>query len=152
MFSRFSAVTLMLSLTFSFLISTSHAAKIYHWIDEKGQPHYSENPPREVKSEALNVRATGTGSAGSAIGSRSTKATTTKPKTTDENNEESLKSEHSPEDKAKFCQQSRNLLQQMNGNTQRRFEQEDGSYRKLEQAEIADYKAQAQSGIERFCQ
>lgn len=146
MLSRFSIATLMLSLVFTFLLPAAHAAKVYHWVDENGRPHYSENPPREIQSEALSVSATGTGRAATP----STSKSATKPaKAKDE--KESLTTEHSPEDKAKYCQQSRDLLQQMAGNTQRRFEQPDGSYRKLEQAEIADYRAQAQTGIDSYC-
>jgi hypothetical protein len=149
MLSRLSTATLLLSLVFVSLLSTAHAAKIYRWVDDNGQPHYSENPPREMKAETLNINATGTGSAGTASAS-STSKPTIKPKAVKE--EKSLKEEHSPEDKAKYCQQSRDLLQRMNGNTQRRFEQPDGSYRKLEQSEIADYLAQAQAGIKNHCQ
>lgn len=155
MFSRVFSATLLILFAFASSLATSHAAKIYHWVDDKGQPHYSENPPREIQARELNVRATGTGSAGSAAGTSSSKAAkkssaTKAEKPSDET--ESLTSEHSAEDKAKYCQQSRELLQQMSANTQRRFEQPDGSYRKLDQAEIADYRAQAQAGIANYCQ
>ena len=149
MFSCFSIATLMLSLVFTFLLPTAHAAKIYHWVDDDGRPHYSENPPREIQSEALNVNATSKGSAGSSATSSASKSATKPAKTNNE--DKSLTAEHSPEKKAEYCQQSRALLQQMAGNTQRRFEQPDGSYRKLEQAEIADYRAQAQTGIDSYC-
>lgn len=150
MLLRLCQASLMLSLMLSALTSTSHAAKIYHWLDENGQPHYSENPPRKIHAKTLNVHATGTGSANSTTALSTSKPTT---KSTENKSEETeaLTAEHNPEDKAKYCQQSQTLLQQMNANTQRRFEQPDGSFRKLEQAEIADYKAQAQSGIERYC-
>ncbi|MEH6450748.1 MAG: DUF4124 domain-containing protein [Oleispira sp.] len=150
MFSRLSTSTLLLSLIFSSLLSTSHAAQIYRWVDDNGQPHYSENPPREIEAETLNIRATGTGSASTPSTSSASKSAT-KPKTS-KKEEDNLTAEHSPEDKAKYCQQSRDLAQQMNANTQRRFEQPDGSFRKLEQSEIADYRTQAQSGIDRYCQ
>jgi len=150
MFSRLSTSTLLLSLVFSSLLSVSHAAQIYRWVDANGQPHYSENPPREIEAERLNIRATGSGSAGSATTSNTSKSAA-KPKPP-KKEEKSLTEEHSPEDKAKYCQQSRDLAQQMSANTQRRFEQPDGSFRKLEQSEIADYRTQAQSGIDRYCQ
>jgi hypothetical protein len=150
MLRRFSSVIFMMSLAFSLSVSTSQAAKIYHWVDEKGQPHYSENPPREIQAQELNVRAAGTGSAASA--SSSTQAPAKKTATKSEDSEkQGLTAEHSPEDKAKYCQQSRTLMQQMSENTQRRFEQPDGSYRKLTPAEIDDYRAQAQAGIESYC-
>jgi len=151
MFSRFITSALMISLVFLASVTNSHGAKIYHWVDEKGQPHYSENPPREIKAKALNVRAAGTGSAGSAAYSSSSTASTKAKSSVKEPEAESLTSEHSSEDKAKYCQQSRELLQQMSANTQRRFEQPDGSYRKLQESEIADYRAQAQAGIENYC-
>jgi hypothetical protein len=149
MFSRLPTAALMLGLVFSFFLPTSYAAKVYHWVDDQGRSHYSENPPRDITSKSLNVKAAGTGSTGSAAASSPSKPAT-KP-TAEKKEKESLTVEHSPEDKAKFCQQSRTLLQQMNGNTQRRFKQADGSYRKLDQAEIADYRAQAQSGIDSYC-
>lgn len=147
MLARFCQTSIVLSIVLSALLSTSYAAKVYHWIDDNGRTHYSETPPRDIQTETLNVRPAGTGTPSSSYSSKTsdvkkeTKATT----------EESLTTEHSPEDKAKYCQQSRTLMQRMNGNTQRRFEQPDGSYRRLEQAEIADYKAQAQTGIESYC-
>ena len=58
MFVRFFQASLILSITLSVLLSTSHAAKIYRWVDDKGLPHYSEKPPRETQSETLNVRST----------------------------------------------------------------------------------------------
>jgi hypothetical protein len=130
--------------------SISYAAKIYHWVDDNGRSHYSENPPRDMQSKTLNVKAAGTGSAGSSASTK-TSSPAAKSKTTKTEEETSLTVDHSPEDKAKYCLQSQNLLQQMNGNTQRRFEQPDGSFRKLEQAEIADYQAQAREGIKNYC-
>lgn len=147
MLARFLQVSLVFSIIFSALLSTSHAAKIYRWVDENGLPHYSEKPPRETQSETLNVRAAGTGSAPT--------TTTSAPSST---KQESVKTETakkddsiSAEDKAKFCQQSRTLLERMNGNTQRRFEQPDGSFRKLEESEITDYISQAKEGIASYC-
>jgi predicted Zn-dependent protease len=130
--------------------STSYAAKVYHWVDDKGRSHYSENPPRDMQSKTLNVKAAGAGSAGSSASTK-TSSPAAKSKTTKTEEETSLIPDHSPEDKAKYCLQSQNLLQQMNGNTQRRFKQPDGSFRKLEQTEIADYQAQAREGIKNYC-
>jgi hypothetical protein len=64
---------------------------------------------------------------------------------------ESTSAEYSTEDKVKYCQRSRDLLQQMNGNTQRRFEQPDGSFRKLAKNEIEDYQSQGREGIKHYC-
>lgn len=146
MFARLYQTLLMLSFMFAALMSTSHATKIYHWVDDDGRSHYSEKPSREIQSEALNIRPTGTGTASSSSSNNVKKEI--KAETSEE---KSLIAEHSPEEKAQYCQQSRTLMQRMNGNTQRRFEQPDGSYRRLEQAEVADYKAQAQAGIESYC-
>lgn len=151
MFSRFTSASLMVLLMIMSTLATSHAAKIYRWVDDKGQPHYSENPPRDIQAEALNIRASGTGSAGSAVTSSAPSSSKKVTSAVKESATESLTSEHSSEDKAKYCQQSRDLMQQMNTNTQRRFEQPDGSFRKLDQAEISDYRTQAQTGIENYC-
>lgn len=151
MLARLCQTSFLIGFIFTALVSTSHAAKIYHWVDDNGQPHYSEKPPREVSSETLNIRPAGTGTASSSASSSAPTATKKKAEVDKSNEEEGLTAEHSPEDKAKYCQQSRALLQQMSGNTQRRFEQPDGSYRKLNEAEIADYRSQAQAGIDSYC-
>ena len=130
-------------------VVNSFAAKIYHWVDEKGQAHYSETPPRNITSKKLEVRAAGTGSAQS---SASSDPSATKKKVSEKKSEKEIKSQHTPEEKAQYCQQSRDLIQNMNGNSQRRFEQPDGSFRKLTEAEIADYRSQAQAGIKAYCQ
>lgn len=154
MFSRITAITTLLVCLLGTSIPASHGAKIYHWVDDKGQAHYSESLPPEQQAEQLNIRPHGSAATkvtpSSSVNSNNDKAaTSTEPKALSET--EGLIVEHSAADKAKYCQQSRTLLQQMNNNTQRRFKQEDGSYRKLEAAEISNYQAQAQSGIERFC-
>jgi hypothetical protein len=151
MLVRFCQTSLILSIVLSALLSTSHAAKIYRWVDENGLPHYSEKPPREVQSETLNIRPTGTGTASSSSSSKPNSVKKEAKVESPEEKEEGLTAEHTPEDKAKYCQQSRDLLAQMNGNTNRRFEQSDGSYRKLEQTEIADYLSQANNGIASYC-
>jgi hypothetical protein len=150
MLVRFCQTSLILSIVLSALLSTSHAAKIYRWVDESGLPHYSETPPREGQSETLNIRSTATGTPSNSSSSKANSVKKVVKKET-ANKEESLIAEHSPEDKAKYCQQSRDLLARMNGNTQRRFKQADGSYKRLEQTEIADYKAQANEGIASYC-
>jgi hypothetical protein len=149
MFARICHTFMLTSFIFGALISNSFAAKIYHWVDEKGQAHYSETPPRNRVSEKLNVRPTGKGTAES---STSPNPSEVQKETADKKPKEAIKGEHTPEEKAKYCQQSRDLIQNMNGNSQRRFEQPDGSYRKLTPAEIADYRSQAQAGIEAYCQ
>jgi hypothetical protein len=150
MFSSLSSATLILILISSSLIPTCYAAKIYHWVDNKGQPHFSENAPRDVQSDALNIRATVTSSANRTV-TTDTSKTTLKSASIRDDEEERLTAKHSPADKAKYCQQSQGLLQQMNGNTQRRFEQPDGGFRRLDQAEISTYKAKAQAGIKNYC-
>jgi hypothetical protein len=149
MSSRFSSTAIFLGLMASIMMSSSQAAKIYHWVDENGRSHYSENLPHNTEAKALTIKATGKGSAGSAsITQADTKA---QKATTKENTEKTLVVEYSPAEQAKYCQQSRDLLQSMNGNTQRRFKQEDGSYRKFEQSEITDYQSQANEGIKNYC-
>lgn len=148
---RLTTLPFMAFFTLAMLSSTSHAAKIYHWVDEQGRSHYSENLPRDQQAKAMNLKPAGTGSASSSSMSSSQK--TNKDNAAKANTDDkTLKAEVSAEDKAKYCQQSRQLMQQMNGNVQRRFEQPDGSYRKLTEAEISKNKAQAQEGINNYCQ
>ena len=149
MSSRFFSTTIFLGLMAGIMMSSSHAAKIYHWVDENGRSHYSENQPYNTDAKALSINATGKGSAASA--STIKKDAKSQASTTKEDTEQTLVVEYSPEEQAKYCQQSRDLLQNMNGSTQRRFKQPDGSFRKLEQSEIADYQSQAQEGIKNYC-
>lgn len=152
MFFRFASAFLTLCIIFAATLSSSHAAKIYRWVDENGMAHYSQNPPREHKSESVNIRAASKGTPSSSnIAAEKARQERKEAKTEEEDKKEETTPKQSPEEMAKFCQQSRTLLQQMNGNTNRRFEQDDGSYRKLTQEEIAGYKSQAQEGIQSYC-
>lgn len=160
MFSRFSSsfVSNAVSTTILFFVilasftTHSYAAKVYRWVDDKGNTHFSESIPRETKAETLNVTTAGKGSPSGADASAENKKSSEEKKTVAEKPAAQLTPEVSKEDKNKYCQQSRDLLQQMNGNVQRRFEQPDGSYRKLTQEEISGYKTQAQTGMKDYCQ
>ena len=70
MSSRFSSTAIFLGLMASIMMSPSQAAKIYHWVDENGRSHYSENLPHNTEAKALSIKATGKGSAGSASTTR----------------------------------------------------------------------------------
>lgn len=156
MLPRFSAsfmgATVLFFLTLASVMTNSHAAKVYHWVDADGKSHFSENSPRKVQAEKMNIQTAGKGTPSSLNSSSKNNKNSDKKAAQSEKPATELKPEVSPEDKATYCQQSRELLQQMNGNVQRRFEQPDGSYRKLTPAEMSDYKAQAQAGISNFCQ
>lgn len=140
---------LISSILISIASAPVQAGKIYRWTDENGQMHFSENPPRGIETETVKVKVQSGAGGGSAVSSRPT-ATKAPEKPVEEKQE--LTAEYSDEDKAKYCQQSRDLLTQMQGNPNRRFKQEDGSYQKLSEEQRADYLAQAKDGIERFCQ
>jgi hypothetical protein len=156
MFSHFSSSFVSTTILFFVILASfttnSYAAKVYRWVDDKGNTHFSESIPRETKAETLNVTTAGKGSLNSADASAEDKKNSKEKKTVAEKTEPQLMPEVSKEDKNKYCQQSRDLLQQMNGNVQRRFEQPDGSYRKLTQEEILEYKTQAQTGMKDYCQ
>lgn len=147
------AITLpfLMILAFISLTSMSHATKVYHWVDEQGRSHFSENPPRDADAKKLNIKPAGAGSSAATSESGSSSANTQKNKQSSDSEEPTSMTKLSAADKAKYCQQSRNLLQQVSGNVQRRFEQPDGSYRKLTESEISKYKMQAQEGIKNYC-
>lgn len=148
MLARLYHALLVASFIFSISISTSHAAKIYHWVDDNGQAHYSETPPRDITSNKMSIRPTGTGTAQSKTSVISSES---KKESTKDTSSKEQKSQYTPEEKAQYCKQSQDLMQQMSGNMQRRFEQPDGSFRKLSESEIADYRSQAQAGIDNYC-
>jgi len=49
--------TLLLGVLFIGVIAASHAGKIYKWIDENGQTHYSTFPPAQAETEKVRVPA-----------------------------------------------------------------------------------------------
>lgn len=152
MFYRLITLPFIMILALASLSSASYAAKVYHWVDDQGRSHFSENLPRDAPAKKLNIQPAGTGSNDIKSESSSSSNNTQKKPQTAGRAQQELKTEVSSADKAKYCQQSRDLLQQMQGSVQRRFEQSDGSYRKLTESEISKYKVQAQEGISNYCQ
>lgn len=144
----FSTSAIICTLLFSIASTSVQAGKIYRWTDENGQMHFSENPPRGVETETVKIKSS---SGGSATSTATSSSATDKP-AQEKQAPEQLTSDYSDEDKAKYCQQSKTLLSQMQGNANRRFQQEDGSYQRLTDEQRADYIAEAKDGIERFCQ
>ena len=136
-----------------FAASTANAGKIYRWTDEQGRVHFSETPSREHDAETVKVKVIPS-SGGSGLSTSATQqaTSTTTASTPDTAETEALVTDYSEAEKAEFCTRSNNLLSQMQGNPNRRFQQDDGSYRRLTQEEISDYVAQANDGISRFCQ
>ena len=145
----FSTCALMSVMLFSLTSIQAQAGKIYRWTDENGQMHFSENPPRGIETETVKIKASSGGSAASASTSSSAPQAQ---KSETKQAPEQLTSDYTDEEKAKYCQQSKTLLSQMQGNINRRFQQEDGSYERLSDEQRADYIAEAKDGIERFCQ
>lgn len=145
----FSTSAIICTLLFSVASIPAQAGKIYRWTDENGQMHFSENPPRGIETETVKIKAS---SGGAAATSSTTSASNVKASGKKEQAKEQLTSDYTDEEKAQYCQQSRTLLSQMEGNANRRFKQEDGSYQRLDDQQRADYIAEAKDGIERFCQ
>lgn len=132
----------------------SYGAKVYKWTDENGQVHFSQTPPREETSEGVRVH-NSRPSAGTP--SNPYRIPVNKPSDAEKETEEDTAAAsedegYSAEEKTELCQRSRTLLSTMQGNPNRRYQQEDGSYRKISEEERADYVSQAQDGIQRFCQ
>mgnify|MGYP000689955568 CR=1 FL=1 len=144
---------------------SSHAATVYRWVDDQGQSHFGSAPPKNTQTERVQIRKSGS-KAPALTSNLSPNSEENADSVNDENEQEKgqeteagseseavqKKSKYTQEERAKYCQQSRNLSTRMNGNLQRRVEQPDGSYRKLNESEINKYKAQAKTGISSYCQ
>lgn len=145
-----------LLLSISITIS-SYAATVYRWVDSKGQSHFSSTPPKNTQTERLEIQKTGAQAPALLKSSEHITGTDHNKKAQKDGIENEAevrhkKSKYTKEESAKYCQQSRELSTRMNGNLQRRVEQPDGSFRKLNESEIKKYKTQAKEGINRYCQ
>ena len=126
-----------------------NANKVYKWTDENGQVHFSSQPPRGVGGDEYKLRVD--------------RASTPPPKTTTANSSENdgevktLTSEAesvsniSDEQSQKYCSQAKDAKAKLSENFNRRFKQDDGSFRPLTDKERADMIKRANEAITAYC-
>ncbi|MDX1451212.1 MAG: DUF4124 domain-containing protein [Oleiphilaceae bacterium] len=128
-------------------------AGVYKWVDEEGTVHYSDTRPAHVKAESLRVQGTSN--------RKSSEASDTSPqeraKALDEAEQKRLndKARELQEETIKRenetrCQVVRDNLDKLN-NTSRISVIENGEARYLDEAEIAEKKAQFQAILSNEC-
>jgi hypothetical protein len=125
-------------------ISTSlNAGTIQKWVDDKGNVHYGDAPPVEVKSENVRVQSAPT-NPGKAL-----------PRLNQPDAEEDAAGgddqEVSEEQASAVCERARNDLEIINNSDRIQIQQPDGSSRYLDPDEIETRRSKSQADVSRFC-
>jgi hypothetical protein len=125
-------------------ISTSlNAGTIQKWVDDKGNVHYGDAPPVEVKSENVQVQ-----SAPSNPG----KALPRLNQSDVEENAAGGEDQEAVEEQASaVCERARNDLEIINNSDRIQIQQPDGSSRYLDLDEIETQRKTSQADVNRFC-
>lgn len=133
----------------------SQAAKVYKWTDENGQIHFSSQPPRGLNQDQYNLRV-----------DKVTPPVKTQPATSadvkskeqqtlqaeaEELQQEPAKNKVSKEKAAEYCANARDAKAKLAANFNRRFKQEDGSYRPLTDEERDNWNKRADQSISDYC-
>lgn len=135
------------------LSSVVQAEKVYRWVDENGQTHFSSQAPRTLDDDVYHFRV-------DKAASSSQNKTTTTPSATEKKTAAAATSAESEEqssgidpDKAKeYCRQAKESRQKLSENFNRRYLQDDGSARPLTDKERASMIKQAEAAIASYCQ
>lgn len=135
------------------MISTSVSAlaeKVYRWVDENGQTHFSSLPPegnnKKAEEYRLKVSPASTGVEGYKIGTQDQKNTEKK---ADE--AISTKASVSKEEADAACKKAKEYKATLSANYSRRFKQEDGSFRPLTDDERGAEMKKADDLISQYC-
>lgn len=140
--SLFSALLLGLS-------TQALAEKIYRWVDESGQTHFSSRPPEEQpqRAQEYNVRV-----APPAKDAQAYRIDTSKPeKPAGEDDVVELKPAMTREEAEEGCRKAKEYRMLVTTNFSRRFKQEDGEYRPLTDEQRTAEIKKADDMIERYC-
>jgi hypothetical protein len=125
-------------------ISTSlNAGTIQKWVDDKGNVHYGDAPPVEVKSENVQVQ-----SAPSNPGKALPRLNQPDVEGTAAGGDDQ---EVSEEQAGIACERARNDLNIINNSDRVQIQQPDGSSRYLDPDEIGTRKRKSQADVKRFC-
>ncbi|WP_419813014.1 DUF4124 domain-containing protein [Bacterioplanoides sp.] len=128
----------------------SQAGKVYKWTDENGQVHFSSQPPRGLNQDQYNLRVDKVTPPPKKTPAISADVTRKEQQTLEAEKQE-IKSTVSKEKAAEYCAQARDIKAKIAANFNRRFKQDDGSYRPLTDAERASWNQRADKSIADYC-
>ncbi|MFL0806145.1 MAG: DUF4124 domain-containing protein [Oceanobacter sp.] len=143
-------ILIILTVLASSYSSATLAAKVYRWVDDKGQVHFGSQPPPEQRDQAeqyqIQVAQPTTPPAPENNGAAS------KDKDNDGEGETvTLNPSVSDEQAQEYCQQARKFMTALQGSYSTRFKQADGSFRPLSKEERSSKEKQAMGMMEKFC-
>ena len=129
----------------------SIAGKVYRWVDENGQVHFGSQPPPEQRTQAEQYHVQVQKAAPTAIKAPPAEASSNDMAGSDEAEKIVLNSGVSEEESKEYCQNARQFLTTLQGNSSTRFKQEDGSVRPFTAEERQSKEKQALEMMEQFC-
>ena len=132
-------------------ISTSlNAGTIQKWVDDKGNVHYGDTPPVEVKSENVPVQSAPT-NPGKALPRLNQSDVEENAAGGDDQAAGADDQEVSEEQASTICERARNDLDIINNSDRIQLQQPDGSSRYLYPDEIETRRNKSQADVNRFC-
>lgn len=140
------ALFTLTALTATLLAAPVQADKVYRWTDENGQVHFSSQPPRGLNDDLYNFHVDKPADPPPAK-PVSEKVVDKQPKAKQEEQKPSI----DPKKAKEYCQQARDAKAKVSANFNRRFKQEDGSFRPLTDKERADMIKRANESIAAYC-
>lgn len=129
---------------------SAFAEKVYRWVDENGQTHFSSLPPegnnKKAKEYRLKVSPASAEVEGYKINSRSQENTEKK-----DDEVIATKASVSKEEADAACKQAKEYKATLATNYSRRFKQDDGSFRPLTDEERSAEMKKANDLISQYC-
>lgn len=134
------------------LFSCQSLAQVYRWVDENGQVHFGAQPPQRKLDSAEHYQLRVPQASSTPIPAQQTStASEQKAEAGSEPSATQEKLKVSKQDARKYCDQAQKYKEAVNGNSSRRFKQEDGSYRPLTDEERASYNSRADEVMKEYC-
>ena len=156
----------LFAVLFLFTSQTTLADKIYRWVDADNQVHFGSQPPAQnLQAEEVVLRiqqpsasaisnTKASADASSDVNGNSTKPSTTSPKKDAANGAKpavAITPSIDPELAERNCRIAKEQKQNLSENFNRRFQQADGSYRQLTDAERTAKTQQMDEVIKQYC-
>lgn len=139
---------------FLFTSQAALADKIYRWTDANGQTHFGSQPPESVNQSEEVILRTQRPSANTDVTTNNNTASTANGSV---NNNKETPEEAAvvpsidPELAARNCRIAKEQKQNLSENFNRRFQQSDGNFRPLTDAERATKTKQMEELIKQYC-
>lgn len=133
----------ILLVTTLLLFAGAASAGLYKWVDEDGNVHYSQKPPRDVQFKRLKAPPPPPDNAKPLYGQPNNKSNA---KTSSAGAAETVKNKKIREENCAIAKKNLNAYQ-----VYRRFKEKDGSVRTVSDAERSAQIEKAKQAIEDFC-